>query len=248
MATNTGVAGGAGAAGGAISGAATGTAVAPGIGTAIGAILGAILGGFSGGSSAKSGNQAYAKVENVKKDIKVNTGHALNFFNENYTHPSFSTQYSDYITPEEWNAIADQELPKVSSDPYYGGLDTSYVSKYIFDKSGNPINFNTVPGVGIARDLDDFITQKQASGNNINQGGGMTLTDILNKGQEGLYSVIDYYSAQALAKQREANQSINNQQPINPGGITMVQDNMPFIIGIIVVVVVIIFLRKRGAR
>jgi hypothetical protein len=188
------------------------------------------------------GSEGVKKAANYQSDIKTNTGHAVNYFNENYGY------WKDYVTTDEWNYLAEQIIPKVQSDPYYGGLGNTYNSRYV--QFPNPMN--TVPGVGITKDIDSFIDTKigllQANGQGVNQGGGMTLTEILNKAQDTGFSVIDYYTAQEIAKQQKAAQEVQgiNPYPGNPTlALSQVKDNSMLWVTIGIAAVVVFFILRR---
>lgn len=87
---------------------------------------------------------------NRQRDAGVNAGHAKNWFEW----VRGNAGYRQYLSDEDINYLEAALLPKVSANPYYGGLDTSYSSKYGL-WSGN-----TVPAVGLAQDVDRYIEQK----------------------------------------------------------------------------------------
>jgi hypothetical protein len=137
---------------GAVSGAAAGTVVAPGIGTEIGAIIGAVSSFFGGADASK-------KLANFKNDQNINTQHAVDFFQQISNPNDTRFTYTKYLSSAEFDALSSVLIPKVTENPYYGGLGTSYTSKY----GGQ--TWDTVPGVGIAQALDKYIEAKNTAAN-----------------------------------------------------------------------------------
>lgn len=168
-------------------------------------------------------------AQNFESDRGVNTQHAINFFNEHYG------EYKDLITPDEWNYLRDQLVPRVTENPYYGGLGTSYVSKY----SGR--EDHCVPGVGLTMDVDTFIAQKQAylaEQGQVAATAQSTSQDTQKFGVDGLTSLL----LPSLLSNSYADNANTRLQPA-----VQVTDYTALIItGVLILGLFIFFLRTKG--
>lgn len=203
----------------------------------------ALAQGTSFGLSKLFGGSESKKLANVQRDIGANTQHAINQYNQLW---DINTDFGKYlkngfIDDNDKEPLAqvfnNQVLPAIQQDPYFGGLGNSYTSRY------TGILFNTVPNIGIAQLIDNYIVQKNSQGS-----GDMTEVNSLPE-RGGFQNILDtvrdlgstitnaYYDIQDIKRQG---------YPANviPAEETPKVNNL-LIFGLIGLIVFLLFLRRR---
>jgi hypothetical protein len=195
--------------------------------TTVGTVVATAGSLFKGFLNFKDSGETAAK--NFESDRGPNTQHAINFFNEHYS------DYKDLITPDEWDYLKSQLVSRVTENPYYGGLGTSYVSKYSGRES------HTVPGVGLMMDADTFIAQKQAYAAETGQAAAAAQSSSLDAqklGVDGLTSLL----LPSLLSNSYADNANTRLQPA-----VQVTDYTALIItGVLILGLILFFLRTKG--